>query len=371
MAPEEPMQQTVVVIGGGYGGIVAAKALDDVAHVVLVEPRDAFVHNVAALRALVDPDWIDRIFLPYEGLLDHGRVVRDRAVRVDGTLVELGSGDRIAADFVVLATGSRYPFPAKTDLTDSDAAKARIRSAHEALAGAGDVLLLGAGPTGLELAGEIKAAWADKRVTIVDPVDDILSAELVPELRAELRRQLDELGVGLVLGTSLREDPPSEPGEAKAFTAVTRSGREIPADLWFRCYGVDPVSDYLAGDPARARQRNGHVGVTAELRLPGQERIFAIGDLTAIAEGKKASAAGHHAEVVAHNIRALILGGPDLRSYEPAPPSLALPLGPRGGASYSPDMGLLGAETTSQIKGADLMVDTYAALLGLDGGTSP
>jgi apoptosis-inducing factor 2 len=365
------MKQTVVVIGGGYGGIATAKALDDVADVVLVEPRDAFLHNVAALRALVDPDWIDRIFLPYERLLDHGRVIRDRAVRVDATTVELGSGDRIAADFVVLATGSRYPFPAKTDLTDSCAAKAKIRSTHEALVGSGDIVLLGAGPTGLELAGEIKAAWADKTVTVVDPADDILSAGLVPEFRAELRGQLDELGVRLVLGTSLREEPPSEPGEAKAFTAVTRSGRKIPVDLWFRCYGVDPVSDYLTGDLALARHRNGHIDVTAELRLPGQDRVFAIGDLTAIAEGKKASAAAGHAEVVVHNIRTMIHGGRALSTYEPASPSLALPLGPRGGASYSPDMGLLGAETTSQIKGADLMVDTYAALLGLDGAKSP
>jgi len=42
-----------VVIGGGYGGVTTAKELDDVADIVLVEPKDAFVHNVAALRALV------------------------------------------------------------------------------------------------------------------------------------------------------------------------------------------------------------------------------------------------------------------------------------------------------------------------------
>lgn len=206
---------------------------------------------------------------------------------------------------------------------------------------------------------------------VVDPGDDVLSGRLVPEFRTELRGQLDELGVELVLGTSLREEPPSQPGEAKAFTAFTRSGREISADLWFRCYGVAPVSDYLAGDLALARRRNGHVDVTAELRLPDQDRVFALGDLTAVPEDKKAAAAGHHAEVVACNIRTLIHGGGALSTYQPASPALALPLGPRRGVSYSPDMGLLGAETTSQIKGADLMVDTYAALLGLDRANTP
>jgi NADH dehydrogenase FAD-containing subunit len=48
---------TVAVIGGGYGGVTAAKALDDVADVTLIEPRDMFVHNVATLRAVVDPEW--------------------------------------------------------------------------------------------------------------------------------------------------------------------------------------------------------------------------------------------------------------------------------------------------------------------------
>ena len=54
MSPEP----TVVVVGGGYGGVNAAKALDPHADVVLVELKDAFVHNVASLRALVEPAFL-------------------------------------------------------------------------------------------------------------------------------------------------------------------------------------------------------------------------------------------------------------------------------------------------------------------------
>ena len=72
---------TVAVIGGGYAGYAAAKGLDEFADVTLVEPRDAFVHNVAALRALVEPDWLEDIFLPYDHLLTNGRVLRDRPSR--------------------------------------------------------------------------------------------------------------------------------------------------------------------------------------------------------------------------------------------------------------------------------------------------
>ena len=66
MSEPSPIKPTVVVIGGGYGGVNAARSLDEVADVVLVEPKDAFVHNVAALRALVDPSWLPRIYLPYD-----------------------------------------------------------------------------------------------------------------------------------------------------------------------------------------------------------------------------------------------------------------------------------------------------------------
>src|SRR6185295_589465 len=113
VAVSEP---TVVIVGGGYGGVNAAKALDDHARVVLVEPKDAFVHSVAALRALVDPGFAPRIFLPYDKLLGRGRVVHDRAVLVGAHRVVVASGDELAADYVVLASGSSYPFPAKSDL---------------------------------------------------------------------------------------------------------------------------------------------------------------------------------------------------------------------------------------------------------------
>ena len=146
MASSSPPRPTVVVLGGGYAGIQVARPLDDVADVVLVEPKDDFVHNVAALRALVDPSWLERIYLPYTGLLGRGRVIRDRAVKADASRVVLASGAELSPDYLVLATGSGYPFPAKSDVASTEAAHGKVRSTHAALAAAGRVLLLGAGP---------------------------------------------------------------------------------------------------------------------------------------------------------------------------------------------------------------------------------
>lgn len=359
---------TVAVLGGGYGGIAVAKALDDVVDVLLVEPKDMFVHNVAALRGLVRENWAEQLFLPYDNLLRHGRVYRDRAVSVDGTTVSLGGGERIDADYVVLATGSHYPFPAKLDFDTAAESRRRLAGARAVLESAREVLLLGAGPVGLELAGEIRDVWPRMGITIVDPAANVVPGGLPDSFRAELRRQLRELDVELLLGTTLAADPPSPPGESGAFEVSTSDGRVVRADVWFRCYGGAPNSDYLAGDLRRARRPDGRVEVTAELRVPAAPRVFAIGDITAIPEAKMAKAAELHAEVVAGAIRAETTGHGEPPTYRPAGPGMSLPLGSRGGASYNEQVGVLGAAPTAQLKGSHLRIDRYRTILGLAEG---
>ncbi|MDT0304992.1 NAD(P)/FAD-dependent oxidoreductase [Streptomonospora wellingtoniae] len=360
------MSPTVAVVGGGYAGISVAAQLDDVADVVLVEPRDAFVHSVASLRSLADPAWIDRIFLPYEGLLPRGRVVHDRASRVDHRGTTLASGERIAADYTVLATGSGYPFPAKLAEHESTRAKDRLRAAHRELTASDRVLLLGAGAVGLELAGEIKAAWPQTAVIVVEPGPEILSGAFTAEFRTEVRRQLDALGIELLLDSSLAAEPATEPGTRAPFTAATRDGAQISADIWFRCYGATVNTDYLAEDLAAARGPGGRLAVTPDLRLVGQERVFAVGDAAAVDDSPTAANAHAHADTTAANIRAMIGGGRP-SAHTPRPGGIALPLGPDAGASYRPDLGVLGADATADIKGRGMMLDAYRDLLNAVG----
>lgn len=366
MADSFPAKPTVVVLGGGYAGIQVARPLDEVADVVLVEPKDDFVHNVAALRALVAPSWLERIYLPYAGLLDHGRVIRDRAVKADAGRVVLASGAELSPDYLVLATGSSYPFPAKSDVPSTEAAHGKVRSTHTALAAAGRVLLLGAGPVGIELAGEIKAVWPGKRVTVLDVAGDVLGERYRQDLKAELRRQLADLGVELLLGSPLRTDPPTAPGELRTFVTTTQAGAEVTADIWFRCHGVAPASDYLAGGLAVARRADGFVEVTPDLLVAGHDRVFALGDVSTADQNKGAGAASRQAPVVVSNIRTLITGGGALAEYQPPPPGIIVPIGPDGGAGQRADSAdLVPAEVVAQLKGRDMMVHRFAELLGM------
>lgn len=365
MSQPAQARPVVAVLGGGYAGVNVAKALDDVAEVLLIEPKEAFVHNVAALRALVAPSWLPRIYLPYAGLLGHGRVIRGRAAKVDAGRVELASGEAIQADYIVLATGSAYPFPAKSDLDSTAAAHEKVLATHAALAAADRVLLLGAGPVGIELAGEITAIWPDKHITLIDPAEDVLGARFRPELKAEIRRQLAALGVRVLLGTRLAGEPPGEPGELGTFTVRTGPGVAVTADIWFRCYGVRPVSDYLAGSLAAARRPDGRVDVIPSLQVVGQGRVFALGDVAA-ADHPMAGAASRQAAIVAGNIRAFITGQGELAEYEAPPPGIVVPIGPAGGAGQRGGQDeLLPASVVAELKGRDMMVDRYIALLGV------
>ena len=194
--------------------------------------------------------------------------------------VVLASGEAIAADYVVLATGSTYPFPAKTDAHAASDAIDNYRAAYNELVRADRVLLIGAGLVGIELAGEIVAKWPDKHVTLLDVADDVLGVRFRADLRAELRKQLLDLGVELVLGEGLSELPSTVANALATFTVTTSSGRQITADIWFQCFGVSPVSDYLTGDLAVARRDDGFVTVGPTLQVAGHDNVFAIGDVS-------------------------------------------------------------------------------------------
>jgi NADH dehydrogenase FAD-containing subunit len=365
------MSRVVVVVGGGYGGAAVAKALDEDADVVLVEPKDAFVHAAGSLRALVQPDWAGNIFFPYDRLLTRGRVVRDRAASVDPDGVTLASGERIAADYVVLATGSGYPYPAKTDTDSSTEALDRLRATHKELADAPRVLIVGAGPVGLELSGEIKAVWPDKQVTVVDPAEQLVPG-FRPELREALHHQLDAVGVDVRLGTALTAEPPTEPARAGTFTVATTDG-EVTADIWFRCHGVRVNGGYLDGALADARTPEGRVRVTGTLNVEGHRNVYALGDITDLAEAKMAGYAMQHAEVVAKNIVAQVRGEQPTATYRPSPvPSILLPLGPERGVGQFPGPDgttLLSPEAVAQYKGADLFTGRFVELFGVDPAT--
>jgi NADH dehydrogenase FAD-containing subunit len=163
----------------------------------------------------------------------------------------------------------------------------------------------------------------------------------------------------------LRQALPTEPGELGTFTVTTEAGTEVTADIWFRCYGVVPNSDYLGDELAAARRSDGFIEVGPTLQVAGQTTVFAIGDVST-ADAKMAGFATRQAATVADNITALTQGGSDLAPYESMGVGIAVPIGPTGGAGQFPGQDeVVGRETIAEVKGRDLMVDPFSELFGL------
>lgn len=360
----------VTVVGGGYGGITVAGGLDDVAEVTLVEQKDQFVHHAAALRAAVDDIWTHTIFMPYSRLLKHGRVVHGEATRVEGTTVHLANHDPMEADYLVLATGTTYPYPAKHNIPTASLAKRRLEETRRNLSQAKRVMLVGAGTVAIEFAGELFTNFPDMEIIMVDRSPHILgSNEYAEDLRNVLTAELQQAGVHLVLGAPLAYLPPTDIGELAPFHVETGAGVGIDADMWFLCYGAQTASGYLRANYGDSLNSEGQVAVDEYLRVRGQNHVYAVGDITDVHESKRADAARAHARVVVANIKAEIAGQAPTTTYTPGKMWIVLPLGVEGGASQltgpNGESQIVGPDETSEIKGTDLMVTMVRGQLHL------
>jgi NADH dehydrogenase FAD-containing subunit len=149
------------------------------------------------------------------------------------------------------------------------------------------------------------------------------------------------------------------------FTVTTEAGTEITADIWFRCYGVVPNSDYLGDALAPARRSDGFIDVGPTLQVAGQSTVFALGDVST-ADSKMAGLAGRQATIVADNINALAQGRSDLAHYKSWGTAIAVPIGPNGGAGQFPgQVEIAGPEAIAEMKGREMGVGRLRERFGL------
>lgn len=358
----------VIIVGGGYAGTTLARALDPVFDVVLVEPREAFVHNVAAIRAVVEPGLLGRIILPYDRLLKRGRVVRDRVTAVTDGSVQLASGGSLDGDMVVLATGSSYaqPFKPVTDnIADFHAAQA---AAHAAIKAAGSVVIVGGGAVGVELAGEIAASNRGKAVTLVSAAPDLFP-EFAPGLGKRLVAGLKSLGVTVRAG--VRAEGLGAADRPVAGPLRLGTGEMLAADLVIPAIGARPETAVLSGVGAARFDRLGRVEVDGWMRPAGLKRVFALGDMAANGDMMTIVASSRQAPWLAKTLQAVAAGQAieDLPPYAPwAAPPILVPLGPKRGASLLPlgrNGTVVGPFLTSAIKGKSLFIPRYHKEFGL------
>ena len=295
----------VVIVGGGYAGTMLARALDPVAEVVLVEPKAAFVHNVAAIRAVVDPAWLDKLILPYDHLLKRGRVLRDRVIAIEGEGVRLAANASLEGDILVVATGSKYAQPFKASGDSISDFRSALLDAHEKLKAARSVAIVGAGAVGVELAGEIATGMSGKRIDLVSATT-VLFPDFKAALGQRLGAELAGMNVSVHLGAAvegLRETLRPTSG------ALVIAGRSsLAADLIFPVMGAKPDNAVLKTLAGVAFDPLGLVTVDKWLRPAGARNVFALGDIAATGDLMTIVAISRQAPWLAKAIKAVIAG---------------------------------------------------------------
>ena len=272
-----PGNTDVVVIGGGYAGVMAANRLtqrDDVT-VTLINARPTFVERIR-LHQLVRGSH-DAVVDYQKVLADGVRLVVDTVTRIDVAErnVALVTGGTVSYDYLIYAVGSRSADPRVPGAAEfaypiaSLEEAQRLRPVLDAAPATATVTVVGAGPTGIETAAEL--AEAGRTVTLV--CGGILGPYLHPRGRRSVARRLAKLGVTVLEGP-----------DAKV-TAVTRDavrlsdGRELPSavTIWTAGFGVPDLA-------ARSGLRTDALG-----RLLTDETLTSVDDLRIVAAGDSAA----------------------------------------------------------------------------------
>jgi NADH:ubiquinone reductase (H+-translocating) len=296
----------VVVVGAGFGGLAAAKALARTpAEVVVVDRRNyhlfqPLLYQVAtAALSPADIAWPIRSILRHQAntVVQMGRVTGIDTQRREVLLEDR----RLGYDYLVLATGARHSYfghdewedaaPGLKKIADATRIRERVLSAFERAEVTVDeaerrklltFVVVGGGPTGVEMAGAVaelaRTALArdfraidskDAYVVLVEAGPRVL-ATFPEELSEEARLQLERLGVQVRLQAAVSECDQD---------GVVIGGERIGARtvIWAAGVIASPAAKWLGVEADRA----GRVVVGADLSVPGHPNVFVIGDTAA------------------------------------------------------------------------------------------
>ncbi|HEY9012524.1 MAG TPA: NAD(P)/FAD-dependent oxidoreductase [Devosia sp.] len=298
----------VVIIGGGFGGLSAAQHLNGAdVEITIIDRRNHHLFQPLLYQVATTALSPSEIAWPIRQLLRHRPEVRTllgNVVGIDkaGQTVELEDGARIPYDSLIIATGAQHayfghddwePFaPGLKTLEDATAMrrqlllafeKAERESDHERRRALLTFVIIGAGPTGVELAGAIVEL---ARVTLRDDFRTIRPEEakvvlieggprVLPNFRENLSayalKALRKLGVEVSLG---------QPVTKVEAGAVTYGETTIYAEtiIWAAGVLASPAAKWLGVEADKA----GRIKVQPDLTVPGSPNIFAVGDTVTI-----------------------------------------------------------------------------------------
>ncbi|GAA0155838.1 hypothetical protein Leryth_002802 [Lithospermum erythrorhizon] len=346
----------VVIVGGGVAGSVLAKSLQDEAEVYVIDPKEYFEITWATLRCMVEPSFAERSVINHTEYAPKAHLITSTATRISETEVTTANGKAIPYDYVVIATGHDD----RTALTKSERI-GHYKNDQEKIKKANSILVVGGGPTGVELAAEITVDFPGKKVTLVHKGPRLLEF-LGEKASNKALTWLKKKNVEVLLGESVTNlDSNSEGGVYK-----TTGEKSVTADCHFLCIGKPLASSWLKETILKdCLDNKGRLMVDANLRVKGHTNIFAIGDITDINEMKQGYLAQMHSGVVAKNITSLASGKEKLEAYKGGPEMAIVSLGRKEAVAQISGMAMSGW-IPGKIKSGDMFVSKTRKTLGLN-----
>ena len=331
LSASEPARHRVVVVGGGFGGLQAVRKLNGAAvDVTLVDRQNFHLFQPLAYQVATGALSAAEVAAPLRSVLKRQSNARVVLAEVSGFDLERRQvvldhlpngrrGERLDYDTLVVGGGSRYsyfghddwkPFaPELKSLTGALDIRNRITAFEAAEVESDDdrqrgwltFVVVGGGPTGVEMAGQIAELardslrldfrWVDTRrarVLLVETADRILTG-FPPSLSHKAERALEHLGVTVLVGNTVVDVGPvsvsirSESGEIEAVPARTV--------IWAAGVAASPLAAELASADGSQVDRVGRITVKEDLTLPNHPDVFAIGDMVRIVKGDGADMA--------------------------------------------------------------------------------
>jgi NADH:ubiquinone reductase (H+-translocating) len=314
------LMQHVVILGGGFGGLYAAKALSGHAKVTLIDRRNFHLFQPLLYQVATGSLSPGEIAAPLRSLLRGHRdtfVVMDEAVGLDADQrrVLLAHEAPIEYTHLIVATGAGNTYfghdewaavaPGLKSIEDATAMRHKILAAFEAAEREPDpaqrrawltFVVVGAGPTGVELAGALAEIARDtlrrdfrhfrseeSRILLLDGSPHVLPAYPV-DLSEQAARQLIRLGV------RPRTNVKVIAMDAEGLTLQTPDGEErLPTRTVLWAAGVKPSAfgKALAERAGAKLDRQGRVMVAPDLSIPGHPEIFVVGDMAFLEQDGK------------------------------------------------------------------------------------
>ncbi|KAJ9110487.1 hypothetical protein QFC19_001613 [Naganishia cerealis] len=396
--------KNIVIIGASNAGHSLAKKLvqegkiPETHRILLIDPAQFAYWPIASLRASVVPGWEKKVYreLKQEGIFAEGT----KHVLVQAKVEEVGDGrfvlDRefegtreVTFDSLVFATGASQPFPMRPKQEWSIAeVEDRLRQTQEDIAAAERVVIIGGGPTGIEMAGEIITAHPSKKITLVHRQPRLLDDRFPVKLSNQLEALLKKAGVELVLGDEHIQEPDLVTGKQDVTRTIrTKNGKELEgefvsrsrmclradraamtADYVFIAIGNQPNTQLLANADPAALSKDKTINVNEFLQVQSslfpRGNVFAAGDCANSPGWRSYISVEADIATLARNIPAQ-LSGSAMKKHAPGPRAMVVPVGPAAGAGFAA-MGPLGDTALPQfavpiVKGKDLFVSKFFA----------